>query len=75
MAVHVPVWFNTKINPSSSIGEKHFLSMITNSRSLSDESRDIVHQVPQNNAFFAQHQSILIPMIHDEFVRSTTEEY
>lgn len=66
MAVYVPVWFSIKMNPSASNGAKHLFSMITKSRSLSDESRNIVHQVLQNNAFFAQHENLLIAMIHDE---------
>lgn len=40
--------------------------MITKSRSLSDESINIVQQVLQNNAFFAQHGNLLIAMIYDE---------
>ena len=66
MAVHAPVWFSIKRQPSAIHGAQHLFALMTKSRSMTEEHRTIVEQVIQNNASFAHPENLLLAMIYDE---------
>ena len=66
MAVYAPVWFSIKRQPSVIHGAQHLFALITKSRSMTEEHRNIVEKVIQNNAYFAHPENLLLAMIHDD---------
>ena len=63
--VYGPIWFAVKCFPNCIYGARHLYSCIKLSRSMEKNSRDIIDEVIQTNAYFAHPENILIAMLHD----------
>ena len=66
MKVYVPTWLEIKCNQSIVLGSKHLYSLIKRMKSLGNDLVDIVKATVQRNAFFANPETILLCMTHDE---------
>ncbi|CAH1113095.1 unnamed protein product [Psylliodes chrysocephalus] len=69
--VYVPIWFNIKLNVSSTCGSFHVFKTIELSLYLRDDLERIVDTVIQRNAYFIHPKNILFFMLTDtcEWVR------
>ncbi|CAH1099555.1 unnamed protein product [Psylliodes chrysocephalus] len=69
--VYTPMWFNIKLNFSSTSGSFQVFKTIELSRYLRDDSRSIVDTVIKRNAYFIHPENILLCMLTDtrEWVR------
>ena len=66
MSVYAPMWFAIKVNSCCKDGAKHIFRLISKSRYLSTDLKEIVDRVIQRNSFFAHQENILIAMITDD---------
>ena len=66
MSVYTPMWFAIKVNSCCKDGVKHIFQLISKSRYLSTDLKEIVDRVIQRNSFFAHQENILIAIITDD---------
>lgn len=64
--VYAPVWFNIKLKPSCTYGSKHLFKLISYSRYLSDDFKNVLDPVIQRNGYFAAAENLLLSMLCDE---------
>jgi hypothetical protein len=64
--VYVPVWFNIKLKPSCTYGSKHLFNLISYSRYLSDDLKNVIDPIIQRNGYFAAPENLLLSMLCDE---------
>lgn len=66
MLVYAPVWFSIKQQSCCNNGPRHFWKLISLSRYLESDLREVVDTVIQRNAFFAHPENLLIAMLTDQ---------
>lgn len=64
--VYAPVWFNIKLKPSCVYGSKHLFKLISYSRYLSDDLKNVIDPVIQRNGYFAAKENLLLSVLCDE---------
>lgn len=60
------MWFNIKLKPSCTYGSKHLFNLISYSRSLSDDLKNVIDPIIQRNGYFAAPENLLLSMLCDE---------
>ena len=66
MSVYAPMWFAIKVNSCCKDGAKHIFQLLSRSRHLSIDLKEIVDPVVQRKSFFVHPENILIAMTTDE---------
>lgn len=64
--VYAPVWFNIKLKPSCTYGSKHLFNLISYSRYLSDDLKNVIDPIIQRNGYFAAPENLRLSMLCDE---------
>lgn len=77
LKVYAPVWFAIKIHSSVVDGPRNLFKLISLSRYLPDNLKQIVDPVIQRNSFFAHPENILLCMLADpnEKIRKTAHQH
>ncbi|GBM70805.1 hypothetical protein AVEN_142094-1 [Araneus ventricosus] len=66
MKVYAPVWFHVKTKPAITEGARHIWRLISFSRYLESNLRNIVDTVIQRNCFFCHPENLLLSMLTDK---------
>ena len=66
MKIYVPVWFNIDLKPLCTFGASHLFNLISYSRYLSNDLKNIIDPNIQRNGYFAAPENFLLSMLCDE---------
>ncbi|GBM87549.1 hypothetical protein AVEN_107199-1 [Araneus ventricosus] len=66
MKVYAPVWFHVKAKPAITEGARHIWRLISFSRYLEPNLRNIVDTIIQRNGFFCHPENLLLSMLTDK---------